>query len=214
MKSGMFAIAGATLVLILSAGANANTMKLSGFSSDDKLPLSAQVHFDVQSPNDLIITVTNTASSAGPDNRITFFGMQLPEEKIKVDIVESKTDGSWKIDFKGKLPGAGANRFHLLTKVTSPAHHNGLQLGEQLTLSFHSDADVFEPLTLDDWQRTNKSNYLLAAKFQSVGGDGEDSGVATRFTPQTVPEPASLGLLVLGGLLVCSRSRRVRETTT
>ena len=197
----------------LTATASADTYNLFGTSSDYRTPLSATVQFNVISANEMTVAVTNTASDAGPDNRITYFGIQLPDDKIRVDLNESETDGSWAVENNGKLPGKGANRFDLLAKVTSPSHGNGLHLGDTLTMTFYSVEGSFDPLNVNDWERTSKNSYLMAAKFQSVGGGGEDSGVATDFTPQSVPEPASAALLIMGGLMVCGRRRRTRPTT-
>jgi hypothetical protein len=194
------------LLWSLAPMAPAATFDLVGNSASLDLPLSARIAMDVLSPSQLQVTVTNTASLAGPDNRITYFGIQIPGDSVTAGVVDAFSDGDWSVTPGGVVPGAGAEAFAFLHSAEGSGITAGLNLNESLTVLYTSASPIFDPLDLGTWTPTAQKGYVMAAKFQSVGSKGTDSGVAANI----VPEPASISLLALGA--ACLLMRRPRRS--
>lgn len=183
----------------------ADVLYLTGFGADTNLPLTATVIVESINANQIKVYVTNTSVNAGVDNRITYFGIQVPTNVV-ASIVTDETHGDWQIETNSKLPGNGADEINFLQSLVSNGGQSGLKLGRILTILYTSTDPIFEPLDIFAWDLTDKNDYLAAAKFQSVGDNGNDSGVAG----VTVPEPASAALMLLGFGMVMGRRRRER----
>lgn len=193
--------------LLLACGqVKADVLYLTGFGASTNLPLTATVNITGVSATEIKVAITNTSTNAGPDNRITYFGIQVPNDTVAGSIVTAETDGDWQIELDSKLPGNGADEFSFLQSLVSSGHQNGLKLGETLTVLYTSTSPIFDPLDIFTWELTEKNDYIAAAKFQSVGDNGNDSGVAG----STVPEPASAMLLLPGLAMLFRRNRRSR----
>lgn len=202
--------------------AGADVMTLTGEGAGTGAPLSADVDFDVTSPTSLRVTVTHTADKGGGDARLTYFGLQLQNENIDVQI-DPSTFGSWKILQDSKLPGGGADTFNWLFKSDGNGA-TGLDLGQTLVINFISSLPLFSNFDLGTWTPTTKNHLLAEVKYQSVGPFAEDSGEAfntgttltQRSSPSSaapvVPEPATLALLAGGLLLMLPRRGSVRES--
>jgi len=201
------AVLAAAACLTFAGHAQAALMyDLSGFSSDEGLPLSALVVLAPLSPNELKVSVTNQSHDAGPSNRITFFGIQIPNDVVTAAIVAAETHGTWSIQTDGKLPGGGAPTFEFLHS-SGVAGNQGLKLGETLTVLYTAQSPIFNNLDPSDWTPTTKGDYLMAAKWQSIGiNHSEDSGTGGKLT--VIPEPATAGLLGIPALLLLMRRRR------
>jgi hypothetical protein len=195
------------MVFMVCGQAKADVLYLTGFGASTDLPLTATVTIDSVSAYEIKVTITNTSIDAGDDNRITYFGIQVPNDTVVGDIVDAETDGDWKIETDSKLPGNGADEFEFLQTLVSMGGQPGLKLGETLTILYTSTDPIFDPLDIFSWELTDKNEYLAAAKFQSVGDNDNDSGVAG----VTVPEPASAALMLLGLGMLMSRSRRTNR---
>ncbi len=204
-KLPLFALAFAMLFMVCGQ-VKADVLYLTGFGADTDLPLTATVNVESVSAYEIKVSITNTSTTAGADNRITYFGIQVPNDTVIGDIVDAETDGDWQIETDSKLPGNGADEFEFLQTLVSKGGQPGLKLGETLTVLYTSTDPIFEPLDIFAWELTDKNEYLAAAKFQSVGDNGNDSGVAG----VTVPEPASAALILLGVGMVMGRKRRER----
>jgi len=202
------AIAAAIVLAATLNHAGADMIELSGQGASSNVPLNAQLDVHIVDPYSVILTLTNNAYDGGADNRITYFGFQMPTAGVSINI-DSESDGSWSAKQYAKLPGAGANTFNWLYQTKDKGGAAGLNLGQSLVLNVLATQPVFDPLVTADWSPTSKHGYLFAAKFQSVGIDAEDSGVAIQSTPTTVPpsspppqasipEPATFAIGLVG----------------
>jgi len=202
--------------LMMWAGCiHADMVELEGVGSDTGVPLIAEVTFDYISLYEMEVQIVNTAYNGGPQNRITYFGLQAPIDSVIVEVVGDETDGGWDAFNNKKLPGAGANTFSWLFKTEHMSQ--GLNLDEQLVLRFTATDPLFSSDQVAQWSPTNKNGYLYAAKFQSVADDGEDSGVAWSGNPpdpsgpppvDVVPEPTTAS--IVSALLTAAMLRRRR----
>lgn len=205
----------------MAFSAKADLIQLNGFGSDSGLPLSASIDVQIIDPYTLTMKLTNTAITAGTDNRITYFGFQMPTSGMSVS-VNPISDSAWSLNYNDKLPGGGANTFNYLFKTTQVGTSAGLNIGQSLVLNVTSTQADFNTFTTANWTPTSKNGYLWATKFQSVGPGGEDSGIASTNVTSTitydpdgsaVPEPATLMLMAASGtLLLMGRKRRTRES--
>lgn len=198
----------AAVLLMVTGQIHADVMYLTGMGASSNVPLTATMNITSLSATELKVSITNTSTNAGADNRITYFGIQVPNDTVSGSIVIAETDGNWDIDLDSKIPGNGADKFEFLQSLTSNGGQNGLKLGDTLTILYTATNAIFQPLDLLTWPPTNKNDYIAAAKFQSVGSDGNDSGVAGTI----VPEPASAMILLSGLVWLLRRNHRQRQT--
>lgn len=206
VNSRLIAVAVALCLAFASQARGALLYDLTGFSSDDNLPLSAHISLDALNPYELKVSITNQSYDAGPDNRITHYGIQIGHDAVTAAVVAAETKGTWSIIEDSKLPGGGAPTFEFLhsSGVTPP---NGLYLDDTLTILFTSTTPIFDPLDISAWNPANKGDYLMAAKWQSVGIlNDNDSGTGGTLT--LIPEPSTASLLGLPALLLLMRRRR------
>lgn len=208
MRSTVLAIV-AALVLALGTSARGAMYELEAFGSSTGLPLTADVNIVALTPNTLQVSVTNTAYNAGLGNRITYFGVQAPNSGVAAAIDTANSSDTWSILTNAKLPGGGADSFNFLFDVQGSGASAGLNLGETLTVLFTAASPIFNNVDPFDWNPTAKMGYVIAAKWQTVGANGNDSG--TGGSLRVIPEPASLGLMSLGMLALLGRRRPVRH---
>mgnify|MGYP003342652048 CR=1 FL=1 len=153
---------------VIVSTARADVMTLTGQGASTGAPLSADVDFDVTSPNSLRVTVTHTADQGGDSARLTYFGLQLQTDNLKVDL-DPATFGSWSILQNAKLPGGGADTFNWLFQ-SSGTGATGLDLGQTLVINFISNQPLFTNLDLSTWKPTTKNNLLAEVKYQGEIG--------------------------------------------
>jgi len=204
----------------LSGPVSANMIDLTGVGASSNAPLSASITIQVTNPHSLVMTLTNNASLGGEANRISYFGFQLPIADFAV-AVDSASDSRWTVENDAKVPGRGANTFNWLLQENEQGGAAGLNVGESLVLNITSSLGAFSPLDVSNWAPTAKNGYLFATKFQSVGADAEDSGVAFTTTPPppmsppsvttSIPEPATVVLTALGVSMILGTRRTARR---
>lgn len=210
----------AGVLLALAGQTQADIIHLNGFGASSGVPLSASISIQIVSPSTLTMTLTNDASLGGADNRITYFGFQMPVADFAVT-VDSASDSRWTIENNAKVPGRGANTFNWLLQENERGGAAGLNVGESLVLNVNANSGAFNTFDTSTWTPTSKNGYLFATKFQSVGPNSEDSGVAFATTPPTptsppsvntsIPEPATIVLAGLGISMILGTRRTARR---
>jgi hypothetical protein len=214
-------ILAATIVLTATGLAAADPIQLTGFGSSSHAPLAATIEYQI-TDDALRLTLTNTAVNAGPNNRITYFGFQLPTDDMQISFAGSD-DTAWSVNNNAKLPGAGANTFNWLLETGKKRGKGGgdsvgLNLNESLTIDITTSSPLANVFDWRTWDQTTKDGYLFAAKFQTVGSNGADSGVAHQmgYAAAAIPEPTTMALMLIGGLLVMQRgsARESRQTAS
>lgn len=218
--------------------------ELSGEGADDGDPLSAQLGITIDSTSTTTWTLENTTvSSSGPTSggqgtgdppRIDelFFSLFNMSFSDLTSQILSITDGGATLDCDG--PDSGDSRCDwVLTdggssggggtfNLSEFAQSNDANLGitEQLIFQLTSTGPEFGLNTFlsapDSTNGPNTTGFQVAASFQTVGTDGQDSGVATgRYIEgggglQQIPEPNVLALFGTGllGLGLIGRRRK------
>jgi len=211
-------------------------VQMSGNGADSGVPLSAELGITIDSNTQTTWTLLNTSlNSSGPNSggqgvglppRIDalFFGLEgfppLTSSALTMTVDAAKSDSSgWALsDFVGSSGGAGK-----FTLSQDADNSSNLGVDQQLVFTLTTDAFDWVPNTffnaLDSINGNTPTGWQVAASFQTVDSDGEDSGVATgsyvagsaggnsvppaaTIPPAAVPAPASLALLGLGGVLL------------
>jgi len=95
-------IAAAIVLAATLNHAGADMIDLAGQGASSNVPLNAQLDVHVVDPYSVILTLTNNAYDGGADNRITYFGFQMPTAGVSINI-DSESDGSWSAKQYAKL---------------------------------------------------------------------------------------------------------------
>jgi hypothetical protein len=143
----------------------------------------------------------------GPADRYIYFNIQ-----------DSETGSSFKhmgINFHPDSPGAaGGTLFQAYQPFTSEGiSSHGLNSGDLTASNFDLRFDFYKALAGGRWVPFVDGPFTGSAPFDFLGAklvvgfDGGADGVVNIDNMRLVPEPASLNLLVLGGLMIWRRCR-------
>jgi hypothetical protein len=190
---------------------------LSGTGSGTGLLTTAHVKIDIAGDGTTAtFTVENTSPtasgpagspdppSAGDAPILTIFGFQLDATEDDFTLMIDSPTGRF-FDNSGANSSLGpAGMFDFRVDANNPPPGNGLAVNEllQFTLTAVGAFEFDESLFLD--APHNDEGFVMGARFQVIGPDGDDSSAA-------VPEPATMLVLCLGGVLAVLRTHRVAK---
>lgn len=187
---------------------------LTGEGDKTGLPTSALVQIDIAPDGTTAtFTVANTSpTSSGPAGSpdppstgdapiLTVFGFQADAEPGDFEM-STVTPADRFFDRSGHPSSLGAGgRFEFRVDAESPRPRNGLAVGESLMFELTALGDFVFSESVFRGAPLNNRGFLMGARLQVVGPDGEDSAVAT-----VVPEPGTL-VMLLGAVLLLRRRR-------
>lgn len=235
-RNPLFIAGSLSIALISNAGAasldpNAYDIfaTLTGSGSASGVPLSAELGITIDSTSTTTWTLLNTApASSGPTSggqgagdppRIDelFFGLEgfdgtatspynANDLTMSINTGLSDVDSGWELQNGGASGGGGT--FALVNTATDNTQNLGVDLRlvfSLTTTAFDWSIDTFLNAP-NSFNGANETEWQVAASFQTVDSDGEDSGVAVgRYEEggrdlDPIPEP-TIVLLLGSGLL-------------
>ncbi len=189
--------------------AQANIITLSGFSSDDTSAedLDATVEFSVASTT-LRIVVSNLTDGPddGPDTGFDIMSIYFNATENVTGLMLTSPTSGWTLypwSNNTKANRFGQFDFALIDDMgIDPAQIDGKN-SETFTLAIEgTEVSASDFYTVPSVIPPGEAPMLLAAKF--VNGPGDDSAFGAS---SAIPEPATIALLGLGGLLLCRRRK-------
>jgi hypothetical protein len=202
----LFALAGSASAVTVDGAGDTFTIDFGGnIEGDDVAGLTAQAVFEVESisGNTLVlgIRLTNTSSVLWETSRVSAFGFNTGPE---ISSAALGSDTYSNVNLGGRFPnGFGGLDLCVINNRNncSGGRNGGLSIGEftdlTLTLNFVGPVSAVE---LDNFGVRYQS---LTSKELGFSGD---SGTGTPSSP--IPEPRSMAMFLLGGLLVAALARK------